>query len=150
MMQIIYSLAAIIIFAPTLALASCLSHAAIRWNVPEIILDAIISQESNWQPNAKNNNTNGSQDYGLMQINSVNINSLKSAGIIKHKEMLMQPCINIQAGAYLLSLKFKKYGYGWYAVGAYHSETIRHRDKYASLIMKIVRTKADLPHQKIL
>lgn len=141
MMYIIYPLMVILIFFPTITFASCLSHAAMRWNVPEIILEAIISQESSWQPDARSSNVNGSQDYGLMQINSVNINSLKSAGIIKQGEMLMQPCINIQAGAYLLSLKFKKYGYGWHAVGAYHSETMHHREKYASLIMKIVKTK---------
>ncbi|WP_145558550.1 lytic transglycosylase domain-containing protein [Yersinia mollaretii] len=138
MKPITYCLSAILFLSPVIAQASCLSKAAIRWNVPEIILEAIIHQESGGQPDAININKNGSHDYGLMQINTINISTLKSMGIIDHEEMLMQPCINIQAGAYLLSQKFNKHGYSWRAVGAYHSETAHFRDNYANKIMKIV------------
>ncbi|WP_392433363.1 lytic transglycosylase domain-containing protein [Yersinia sp. HM-2024] len=128
---------------PAAAQASCLSNAAIRWDVPEIILEAIIIHESGGQPHARNINKNGSHDYGLMQINTINIAPLKSKGIINDKQALMHPCTNIEAGAYLLSQKFKKHGYSWRAVGAYHSETIQYRDKYASKIMKIVNSGPD-------
>ncbi len=145
MKTITYALLAIIFLSSFVAQASCLSKAAIRWNVPEIILEAIIQQESSGRPEALNLNKNGSYDYGLMQINSINFESLKSLGIITHEKMLMQPCINIQAGAYLLSQKFNKYGYSWRAVGAYHSETPHYRDNYANKIMKIVQDTPTLP-----
>ncbi|WP_226020258.1 lytic transglycosylase domain-containing protein [Serratia symbiotica] len=135
-------------FSCATACSSCLSNAAMRWDVPESILKAIILQESGWDPDVCNINNNGSQDSGLMQINSVNINLLKSAGIISDERLLMQPCTNIEAGAYLLSLKFKKYGYTWRAVGAYHSETAHHGKKYADNIMKIVHTKKNFFRQK--
>ncbi|HDL7825961.1 TPA: lytic transglycosylase domain-containing protein [Yersinia enterocolitica] len=143
MKTIIYYLSIILFLSPVIAQASCLSNAAIRWDVPEIILEAIILHESGGQPDARNSNKNGSHDYGLMQINTVNIDPLKSQGIIKNKQALMQPCTNIEAGAYLLSQKFKKHGYSWRAVGAYHSETAQYRDKYASKIMKIVNSGPD-------
>lgn len=143
MKTIIYYLSIILFLAPVAAQASCLSNAAIRWDVPEIILEAIIINESGGKPNARNINKNGSHDYGLMQINTINIDPLKSKGIIKDKQALMHPCTNIEAGAYLLSQKFKKHGYSWRAVGAYHSETAHYRDKYASKIMKIVNSGPD-------
>ncbi|MHA0902034.1 lytic transglycosylase domain-containing protein [Enterobacter ludwigii] len=138
----------IILFPAITSASSCLSNAATRWNVPEIILEAIISQESSWQANARNSNKNGSNDYGLMQINSVNVDTLMKVGIINHEQMLMQPCPNIHAGAWLLSQKFKKYGYSWRAVGAYHSETPHLRDKYANAIIKIVNNAPDFSQQK--
>ncbi|WP_145932189.1 lytic transglycosylase domain-containing protein [Yersinia bercovieri] len=148
MKPIIYYLSAIIFFSPFVAQASCLSSAAVRWNVPEIILEAIIHQESGGRPDAHNINKNGSHDYGLMQINTINISALKSMGIIDHEQMLMQPCINIQAGAYLLSQKFNKHGYSWRAVGAYHSETAHYRDNYANKIMQIVNTGPDFSRKR--
>lgn len=107
MKTIIYYLSIILFLSPVIAQASCLSSAAIRWDVPEIILEAIIINESGGKPDARNINKNGSHDYGLMQINTINIDPLKSQGIIKNKQALMQPCTNIEAGAYLLSQKFK-------------------------------------------
>lgn len=145
MKNILYYLSIIILFSPAVAHASCLSNAAMHWDVPKAILEAIIIHESGGQPNARNINKNGSRDYGLMQINTINIKSLKSKGIIKHERMLMHPCTNIHAGAYLLSQKFKKYGYNWRAVGAYHSETAQFRDKYAKKIMEIVSPGSDFP-----
>ncbi|ANI31029.1 transglycosylase [Yersinia entomophaga] len=136
------------LFSVGSAHSTCLNSAAEKWNVPSVILESIISQESSWKINAKNKNENGSHDIGLMQINSINISLLQSAGIIDNANMLKSPCINIQAGAYLLSLKFKKYGYSWKAVGAYHSETPRFRDKYAKLIMEKVYSDADLSETK--
>lgn len=50
----------------------------------------------------------------------------------------MQFCINIEVGVYLLSQKFKKYGYSWCVVGVYYLEIVYYRDKYVSKIMKIV------------
>ncbi|WP_235786949.1 lytic transglycosylase domain-containing protein [Yersinia nurmii] len=125
-----------------------LNHAAKKWNVPSIMLESIISQESSWEINARNKNANGSHDVGLMQINSINISLLQSAGIIENENTLRSPCDNIQAGAYLLSLKFKRYGYSWKAVGAYHSETPKFRDKYAKLIMERLYSNVDLSEKR--
>ncbi|CAI1905721.1 invasion protein IagB [Serratia quinivorans] len=124
--------------------ASCINQAANRWNIPPVILEAIISKESNWRKNAIGENSNGSKDFGLMQINSINIPKLKSEKIILNKAMLLNPCHNINAGAYLLQQKFKKHGYSWKAVGAYHSETPKRRDKYAKAIRKIVAKNQDM------
>ncbi|HHL2689990.1 TPA: transglycosylase SLT domain-containing protein [Yersinia enterocolitica] len=68
MKTIIYYLSIILFLSPVIAQASCLSSAAIRWDVPEIILEAIIINESGGKPDARNINKNGSHDYGLMQI----------------------------------------------------------------------------------
>jgi soluble lytic murein transglycosylase-like protein len=62
--------------------------------------------------------------------------------------MLLNPCNNINAGAYLLQQKFKKHGYSWRAVGAYHSETPKYRDKYAKSIRQIVSKNKDIRQMK--
>lgn len=148
MKRSIYYLSTILFLIPAVTQASCLSKAAERWDVPEVILKAIILQESGGRVDAHNINRNGSHDYGLMQINTVNVKPLQSKGLINDPSMLMQPCINIHAGAYLLSLKFKKYGYSWLAVGSYHSETAKYRNEYANDIMQIVNNRLDGPHNK--
>ncbi|AJI94148.1 transglycosylase SLT domain protein [Yersinia ruckeri] len=150
MKNTLYIMLSLFTFLATLspASASCLIQASKRWNIPPIILEAIINKESSWKEKALNSNKNGSHDFGLMQVNSIHIASLKSAGIITSKPMLLDPCNNIHAGAYLLSLKFKKYGYSWKAVGAYHSETPYRRDKYAEDIMKTVSSGTDFSKHK--
>lgn len=89
-------------FSCATACPSFLSNAAILWDVSESILEDIIFQESDWDPDVCNINNNGSQDARLMQINSVNINLLKSSGIISDEHLLMQPCTNIETSVYLL------------------------------------------------
>ena len=87
---------------------------------------------SNYNPRAVNRDTNGTYDFGVMQINS-------SWGYALGKEWwstLGDPCTNIKAGAKILASCIKKYGYTWEAVGCYNSQTPGKKDKYAMIVFK--------------
>lgn len=119
------------------ARADCFDEAARYQKVNPLILRAIAWQESHNTPDALHRNTNGSVDYGVMQINSIHLPTLAQYGI--SSSTLMQPCKNVYIAAWHLRQKMNKYGNTWAAVGAYHSETPAMRDRYAQQIAAILR-----------
>ncbi|MCO8591629.1 lytic transglycosylase domain-containing protein [Burkholderia multivorans] len=132
-------------FASANAHADCFDEAARYQKVNALILRAIAWQESRNRPSALNKNTNGSVDYGLMQINSVHLSTLSRYGI--DRDTLMEPCKNVYIAAWHLRQKMNRYGNTWQAVGAYHSETPALRDKYARQIAAILAQWKLLPPQ---
>ncbi|EEQ4614490.1 lytic transglycosylase domain-containing protein, partial [Escherichia coli] len=63
-----------------------------------------------------------STDYGIMQINSVHIPELKKLGVIKDKnDLLNNPCLNIQTGAWILARHFQRCGVNWECLGSYNA-----------------------------
>ncbi|HDR9834213.1 TPA: lytic transglycosylase domain-containing protein [Burkholderia multivorans] len=132
-------------FASANAHADCFDEAARYQKVNPLILRAIAWQESRNRPSALNKNTNGSVDYGLMQINSVHLSTLSRYGI--DRNTLMEPCKNVYIAAWHLRQKMNRYGNTWQAVGAYHSETPALRDKYARQIAAILAQWKLLPPQ---
>lgn len=62
---------------------------------------AIMKQESNFNPKATNKNTNGSQDSGIMQINSVNRNYVSE--LAGRKLDLFNTKDNVLAGVLILN-----------------------------------------------
>lgn len=118
------------------ARADCFDEAARYHQVNPLILRAIAWQESHNRPEALHKNTNGSTDYGLMQINSIHLPRLAEYGI--SSDTLMEPCKNVYIAAWHLRQKMNRYGNTWAAVGAYHSETPTLRDRYARQIVDIL------------
>lgn len=115
------------------AAATCTwESVAARYGVNPHVLFAIAQQESSLNPYAINNNVNGSTDFGLTQINSLWLPHLKQFGITA--ENLMDPCTNMNVGAYILALNLRRHGNTWNAIGSYHSSTPSRRDRYAQSI----------------
>lgn len=121
---------------PSTAHAFCFQEAAARYNVAPELVWSISKHESGLNPAAINWNTDGSYDFGLMQINSIHADDLRKAGIAW--ESLADPCTNVMVGAWLLSQRIREYGYTWKAIGAYHSKTPAKRDRYAQSIAKVL------------
>ena len=76
---------------------ACINQAAQRYRVDERLIHAIIQVESSGNPSALNRNANGSEDIGLMQINSSWLPVLGRYGI-KHYH-LYDPCTNVHVRA---------------------------------------------------
>jgi hypothetical protein len=122
---------------------SCFIKAAQYYNVPQEILQAIAYVESNYNPNAYNENIN-SYDIGLMQINSTWLPKLKSLGITE--DMLYEPCQSVAVGAWILAQNIKQYGLNWEAVQHYNGNDVEL--KYATKIYnRIEQTYPELLHQ---
>ena len=119
------------------AAAFCFEEAGNRYGISPQLLYAISKGESSFNPLAVNYNTNGTYDYGLMQINSTWEPALRRLGISWNN--LADPCTNVMVGAWVLSQCIRDYGYTWSAVGCYNSRTPSKRDRYAARVARIVK-----------
>lgn len=114
----------------------CYAEAGSRYGISPNLLYAISKGESSFNPVAINYNSNGSYDYGLMQINSSWEPTLRKLGV--PWDSLAAPCTNVMVGAWILSQCIQDYGYTWSAVGCYNSRTPSKRDRYAARIARII------------
>ena len=90
------------IYTPT-QIQQMIVDAANRYGVPPSIALGVASHESGFNPNATNLNTNGTTDYGVMQLNSTTVQSLGVANPL-------DPQQNIDAGVALLAQYLNTYG----------------------------------------
>lgn len=120
--------------------ADCWEEASGRYNVPVTLLKAIAEVESSNRARVVAVNTNGTQDYGFMQINDFWLPTLKRYGI--GVDELMDPCTSLNVGAWILAQNIRQMGYGWEAVGAYGAGTRKDkaaaRAKYARKVWKVL------------
>ena len=108
--------------------AYCYVQAGERYGVEPNLLMAMSYQESTFKPWLQSRNSNNTVDLGLMGINTIHLQELGRYGITA--EMLLDPCQNVMAGAFLLKKRVNEYGYTWRAVGAYHSRTPDINERY--------------------
>ena len=108
--------------------AWCFEQAAARYGHDPLTLQAIAIQESRLNPKAINHNRDKktgkilSTDYGAMQVNSTNVAKLIRYGVIRsHQELLDDPCLNIQAGAWVLARHLTVCGQTWQCLGSYNA-----------------------------
>ncbi|PRP70933.1 invasion protein IagB [Chromobacterium amazonense] len=137
-------------FCAGIAQADCWDQAGAMYNISPKLLYAIAEQESSLDPSAVGKNKDGSQDLGLMQINSSHLPKLQKLGI-SASQLLHDPCLSVMVGASILSGMMKRYGYSWEAVGAYNAGTSpnRHalRMRYAKHIWRRYKKMAT-PHPR--
>ena len=112
------------------AFAFCFEEAGAQYGINPQILRAIAKVESNFNPRAINYNTNGTYDFGLMQINSIWAPTIGK----ERWNSLGDPCSNAKTGAWILSMCMEKYGYTWKAIGCYNSQTPEKRDRYSKMV----------------
>lgn len=118
------------------ACADCFDDAASYHHVNPVILRAIAIVESGGNPNATNQNANGSVDMGEMQINSIHLPELARYGM--GTADLFDGCKSVYTGAWILRQAIDRYGNTWAAIGAYNSSTPYYRDRYAAKVRSVV------------
>ncbi len=130
----------IMFFANTTAFGFCFKQAGETYRISPELLCAIARVESGLNPSAINQNTNGSYDYGLMQINS---SWKKSLG--GRWQRLSDPCYNVMVGSWILRQCMNRYGYSWDGVACYHtgkglSDTHKGKQKLARKYIRRIQT----------
>ena len=120
----------------------CLLDAAIHYQISPVLIAAIIKTESNYNPKAVNINVSGSEDVGLMQINSEWLPRIAKLGY--DRESLFNPCINIIVGTWVLAQEIRRFGYTWSAVGAYNAGPSREQEsRRAAYAHRVFRNLVD-------
>lgn len=119
--------------------AACFVEAAKHFDLPKEFLIAIAKQESNLNPKAVGHNKNGSRDIGIMQINSNWLPVLRKNGI--NEVHLLDPCVNVYVGAWVLSNNFRRLGYTVNALGAYNAASPDKRLAYAEKVLSRIPSR---------
>jgi len=118
------------------ARADCLDDAARYHRVSARVVRAIAQGESSMRANALNVNEDGSEDIGLMQVNSWWFPKLARYGITREK--LFDACVNAYVGTWIFASNVKKYGATWKAVGAYNAASPQKQLVYANKIYRLI------------
>lgn len=124
---------------PSWASEKCFEAAGAAYNIDPDLLRSIVWQESDFQVAAKNINSNGSIDVGLMQINQTHHSRLRKMGVIPDA-LVKDGCLNLFTGSFILAELFHQFGMSWNTVGMYNAGTsrkaaaIRNREAYAKKI----------------
>jgi soluble lytic murein transglycosylase-like protein len=113
----------------------CFEEAGKMYKIPPMLLQSIAWVESRYDKNAKNQNTNGSVDMGVMQINSLWLEPLSEYGV--QKKHLYNACYNISIAAWILRKQINEVGYNWQAVAHYHSRTPDRGESYARKVARV-------------
>lgn len=109
------------------AQAFCFEEAGLRYQIDPRLLKSIARQESGMNPKAVgvNKNKDGkviSRDYGVMQVNDTHVPRLVKMGVLRTKEELItNPCLNVQIGAWILATHLQKCGVNWSCLGSYNA-----------------------------
>ncbi|MDD2356965.1 MAG: lytic transglycosylase domain-containing protein [Thiovulaceae bacterium] len=103
------------------------------YEINYLLLKAIAQTESGQNPNAVNcANSNGTCDYGIMQVNSVHLSTLKKNGIPIDK--LLDEKVNIYMGAWVLKGCIGKYGFTSKTLNCYNGKI--NGNNYYSKVLK--------------
>jgi len=128
----------ILISTPSLVSAEeCFNISSKKYNISKSVLVAIAKVESSLNPNATRQNRNGTEDIGIMQINSWWLKHLKKIGI--NRKALFDKCTNIDVGAWILYQEIIRHGYSWKAIGYYHSPTPYRQRLYIIKVAKHIK-----------
>ncbi|QHS08998.1 lytic transglycosylase domain-containing protein [Sinimarinibacterium sp. NLF-5-8] len=109
---------------------ACIAKASSIYQVPEALIKAIMHVESHGKPDARNINKNGSEDLGLMQINSIWLPELKKYRITRAK-LLNNSCLNVAVGTWIFSGYYKQFGDYTRAIRAYNAGPNNPKGGYA-------------------
>jgi len=127
----------IFVFSAEAASGFCFNEAGAIYGIPPRLLQAIAKVESNYDPAAVNFNSNGSYDYGLMQINS-----WWAAPARLGKDVWLtigDPCINVMVGAGILADLIERHGYVWESVGYYNSGNKKRQKRYINRVYRAMQ-----------
>ncbi|MEZ4598745.1 MAG: lytic transglycosylase domain-containing protein [Syntrophotaleaceae bacterium] len=125
----------LVLFASRLSCAFCFEEAGREYHISPELLWAIAKVESQFDPAAINYNSNGSYDFGVMQINSSWARHLG----LKRWAALGDPCYNVKVGAWVLADCLQRYGLTEEGIGCYNAMDSGKRSVYAGKVLKALK-----------
>jgi len=106
----------------------CINQAAVTYYVPAKMIIAVLKTEGG-KPGLAKQNSNGTFDFGPMQINSTWLEKIAPYGYTAY-QLQYDPCINVQVGTWILSHEIAGEKNFWDGVGNYHSRSQTYHNNY--------------------
>lgn len=125
----------LILAMKTASAANCWDMAAQKYSVDAWLLLSIGWVESKLTSGISSQNSNGTKDFGLMQINTIHVPTYEKLGISQH-ELQYDTCKNIYAAARHLRIGLDRFGHNIDGIGAYHSYTPKLRRAYGRKVLE--------------
>jgi len=128
---------------------ACMAFVAQLYDLPPRVLPSIQKVEGG-RPGLAMRNRDGSEDLGIMQINTLWISSIaRRTGMapadVRH-DLLHSPCFNISAAGMILNTYLQETGGDlMQAIGNYHSHTPFRNQGYQTKVLGAVTQIWDLP-----
>ncbi|CAB3732042.1 hypothetical protein LMG22037_05668 [Paraburkholderia phenoliruptrix] len=120
---IFFTVSTAVLAAPGSDISACFEASGAKYHIDPRLLWAMAETESSGRASAQNLNhvsRTGTVDLGLMQINSSWLPTLARYGITR-EQLMADPCLNIDVGAWVLAGIIKQQGARWDAIGAYNT-----------------------------
>lgn len=119
----------------------CINQAVVSYAVPASLIMAIIFVEGG-RNGIRMSNTNGTFDYGVMQINSAWLPDVARQFGYSAYDLQFDACKNVNAGTWILrkTLNTEVHQSLMYAVGAYHSRTPALNYDYSVQVLSAYQT----------
>ncbi len=114
---------------------ACINQAAIQYHIPAPIILSILRVEGG-RIGMANPNSNGTVDFGPMQINSLWLPELKPYGITR-ESLQYDPCVNVKVGTWILGQKIADSDNLWQGIASYHSKTPQKNHHYREKIITV-------------
>jgi hypothetical protein len=113
----------------------CSVQAASHYRIPPLVFLAVAEQEGG-KPGQKVRNSNGTYDYGAMQINTVSLSDLSPYGINKN-HVLAKGCYPYYLAAWRIAGHLQNdQGDIWQRAANYHSRTPYYNSIYRANLMR--------------
>ena len=123
----------------------CINQAAVVYHVPATLIISVLGTEGGKVGSAMPN-SNGTYDYGPMQINSIWLEKLKPYGITK-EQLQYDPCVNVAVGSWILSTRIADSKELWHGVASYHSYYLPENTRYRTKVSGIYQLLTDYLQQ---
>ena len=120
----------------------CVAQASRYYNVHPLIVYSIIDVEGG-KVGTISENTDGSYDLGIMQINTIHLPDIQRQFGLSWEHVAYHPCINIGIGTWILHQRIKEAGDLWKGVGNYHSKTPSKHRIYMAKFQKAYKRRYD-------
>lgn len=114
-----------------------------EYGISYFLMKSIAMTENNkFKTNVITKNTNGTEDIGLMQINTAWIKWMPEAKITKEK--LKNVDFNIKIAFKIVNQIIERHGYSWHSIGRYHSGTPKFKRKWLKRIKSNIKYLASI------
>jgi len=120
---------------PAQTFESCVAAAEQKYQVPGCILHAVheIESSGDLEPGLVRSNTNGTQDFGVTQINTVWIQYFERNFGLTQAAFANNACLAVNGSAYIIRYEINSSGGDfWRGVGNYHSRSAVEHARYVT------------------